>query len=204
MQRSAFMVLLMVAVLAGQGHAQRMGGGMAHFGGVGLGRPAGTGGLRGGFGDGFGFRHGPRSFRVHRVRPFGTVELGGLYEPFWYDETYSNVSAPAPQVIVIGDAAPAPAPAPAPPPKVEMIEVPDSSGHRTKPQPPVIFVLSNGERLQARRFTLTTDFLDVSTATQPRRIPLSAVNLEATLAANHERGIELKIPTEPSEISLGF
>jgi hypothetical protein len=37
-----------------------------------------------------------------------------------------------------------------------------------------------------------------------RTIPLSALDLKATLAANHERGIDLKIPTNQSQISLGF
>jgi hypothetical protein len=37
----------------------------------------------------------------------------------------------------------------------------------------------------------------------PRTIPMAALDLKATTAANHERGIDLKIPTNPNEILLG-
>ena len=37
-----------------------------------------------------------------------------------------------------------------------------------------------------------------------RTIPLSAVNLSETVAANRERGIDLKIPKNKAEITLGF
>jgi hypothetical protein len=33
---------------------------------------------------------------------------------------------------------------------------------------------------------------------------LSAVNVNATIAANRERGIDLKIPKSKAEITLGF
>lgn len=37
-----------------------------------------------------------------------------------------------------------------------------------------------------------------------RTIPLTAINLDATAAANRERGIDLKFPTNKSEIMLSF
>ncbi|MGI9101724.1 MAG: hypothetical protein ACR2IF_04685 [Terriglobales bacterium] len=39
---------------------------------------------------------------------------------------------------------------------------------------------------------------------QVRRIPVSAVNLDATIAANQQRGILLHVPTGPGEYSLSF
>jgi hypothetical protein len=37
-----------------------------------------------------------------------------------------------------------------------------------------------------------------------RTIPMSAVNVQATLAANKQRGIDLKIPANKSQMVLAF
>lgn len=72
------------------------------------------------------------------------------------------------------------------------------------PAPPAVFILSNGERVESAHYLLTFDSLRVQQGGTQRTIPLSAVNLNATIAANHERGIDLKVPTSRAQIMLGF
>jgi hypothetical protein len=64
--------------------------------------------------------------------------------------------------------------------------------------------LANGERLEARRFLLTASNLSVSVDRHERTIPLDMLDLEATIAANRERGIELRVPADRTEIFLSF
>jgi hypothetical protein len=70
--------------------------------------------------------------------------------------------------------------------------------------PPAVFILSNGDRLESSNYLLTTSSLRVQQGEAQRTIPLNAVNLDATIAANHERGVDLKIPKSKSEIVLSF
>ena len=70
--------------------------------------------------------------------------------------------------------------------------------------PPAVFILSNGERLESSHYVLTVNSLRVQQGETQRTIPLSAVNLDATIAANHEKGIDLKIPKNNSEVLLSF
>jgi hypothetical protein len=90
-------------------------------------------------------------------------------------------------------------------PKAQLIELPEPE-HATaaKPLPPTIFVLTNGERLETQRFLLTANTLSLSDHRQDRTIPLGMVDLDATEAVNHERGIDLRIPTDRNEVSLRF
>jgi hypothetical protein len=71
------------------------------------------------------------------------------------------------------------------------------------PQVATVFVLANGERLETRQYMLTADSVRVTIGGQQRVIAMSALDVKATIAANHERGIELKIPTSRHEIFLG-
>jgi hypothetical protein len=64
--------------------------------------------------------------------------------------------------------------------------------------------LANGERLESRRFVLTANLLSVSIDRQHRSVPLELLDIDATIAANHERGIDLRIPDDRNEISLRF
>ncbi len=73
-----------------------------------------------------------------------------------------------------------------------------------KALPPTIFILATGERLESRRFVLTANFLSVSIDRQHRTVPLDLLDIRATIAANHDRGIELQIPDDRNEISLSF
>lgn len=74
----------------------------------------------------------------------------------------------------------------------------------SKPVPPAVFILSNGEQLETSNYLLTVDSLRVGQGGMQRTIPLSKVNLDATLAANHRRGIDLMVPTNKYQIMLGF
>lgn len=88
----------------------------------------------------------------------------------------------------------------------KLVEVPRGRGPSAvpaKPLPPAIFVLANGEKLEAQHYVLTAASLSLIAGGQQRTIPISALDLRATVAANHERGVELRIPTNRNEISLG-
>jgi thiol-disulfide isomerase/thioredoxin len=70
------------------------------------------------------------------------------------------------------------------------------------PQAATVFVLLSGERLETHQYMLTSDSVRVTLAGQQRTIAMSALDMKATLAANHERGIDLKIPARRHEIFL--
>jgi hypothetical protein len=152
----------------------------------------------------------------HRIfpHPFDRVNSRGVfvtapYYPFWYDEPSSydqpNYQPPAnaPEALTtMPSEGQHLAAVPASP---KIIDVPGAAENApAKPRVPVVFVLTSGERLEARRYTLTADFLDTGTNGQRRHIPIAALDREATLAANRQRGIDLKFPSDPNEISLGF
>jgi hypothetical protein len=73
-----------------------------------------------------------------------------------------------------------------------------------KPALPAVFILSNGERIESSKYVLTVDSLQVEQSGRQRTIPMSTVDLNATLAANRERGIDLQIPTGKSQIMVSF
>ena len=60
--------------------------------------------------------------------------------------------------------------------------------------PPTIFILANGERLETRRFVLTVSNLSFSIDRQQRTLPLEMLDIKATIIANQERGIDLRVP----------
>ena len=73
-----------------------------------------------------------------------------------------------------------------------------------KPQPPTVFVLTDGERLESHEYLLTASSLSIDVGRQQRNIPVNKLNIDATLAANHERGIELAFPRNSGTVVLGF
>lgn len=89
-----------------------------------------------------------------------------------------------------------------------MIEVPQerSSGSSVppKPLPRTVFVLGNGERLESDHYTMEDGVLRLVVDGQQRAIPLRALDARATIAANRERGIDLKIPQSRSEVYVAF
>src|SRR5271157_5794866 len=205
MQRSALFALLMMAILvAAPTQAQRGGGGF-HGGGIGM--PGGNGPR---FGGRPGFPNG--SFSHHsgygRFRNYGSVFDAWDY-PYWGEEPFESypepsVNVPPPPVLVLESReCRSPEPVPEPP---KLIEVPQTTkaGATSKPDPPTLFVFANGERLEARRYMLTADSLRVEIGRQQRTISLDKLDLDATIAANRERGIDLKIPTDRNHIFLSF
>ncbi len=71
------------------------------------------------------------------------------------------------------------------------------------PPPPAVFILSSGERLESTNYFWTAESLQLEQGGTPRTIPMSKINVNATVAANHQRGIDLKIPNK-SQIMLSF
>jgi cytochrome c biogenesis protein CcmG, thiol:disulfide interchange protein DsbE len=74
---------------------------------------------------------------------------------------------------------------------------------RRTPEAPAVFVLSTGERLETHEYILTADSVRLTIGGQQRTIAMSALDVKATLAANHEREIDLKFPASRHEIFLG-
>jgi hypothetical protein len=72
-----------------------------------------------------------------------------------------------------------------------------------KPSQPAVFILSSGERLESSHYLVSSDSVQVEQGDTQRTIPLSALNVDATIAANRARGIDLKIPAR-GQIMLGF
>jgi len=95
---------------------------------------------------------------------------------------------------------------PEPPiPKAQVIEIPSVADSTTpKMLPPTIFILANGERLETRQYVLTASNLSVRIDRQRRTVPLDALDINATITANHEHGIDLRIPADRNEISVSF
>jgi hypothetical protein len=91
------------------------------------------------------------------------------------------------------------------PSPAQLIEIPNEpkAAHR-QPLPATIFVLMSGERLETQRYLLTASSLSATVQHSQRTIPLEMLDLEATLAANRERGLDLRIPENRNEVSVRF
>jgi len=196
MRRAALCALLVASVLGGSLYAQRA---AATFHGNAA-RSSGRSGFAGRRGSSNRFFPGRSRFRRD-----GT---GGVFAPYFlpYDEPFYN-EQPETEAVTNGPAATVviPQTPAAPVPKAQVIEIPvvaNSTG--VKMLPPTIFILANGERLETRRFLLTASNLSFNIGRQQRTIPLDRLDLDATVAANQERGIDLRIPADRNEISLSF
>lgn len=86
----------------------------------------------------------------------------------------------------------------------KLIEVPLPKDAVVKPQPPALFVLTNGEKLESRRYVLSADSLQIDVNRKQRTIPISQLNVDATVAANQQRGIDVSIPQDRSSLFVGF
>lgn len=87
----------------------------------------------------------------------------------------------------------------------QIIEIPRGpSTQPAKPRQPTVFVLKNGEKIEARRYTIQGRLLRLTVDGKERTIPVSELDLKTSTAANQERGANLKIPTNPNEIVMGF
>ena len=73
-----------------------------------------------------------------------------------------------------------------------------------KPTPPALFILADGKQLESSHYFLTAQNLVVEDGPKPQTIPLTALNRDATIAANEKRGINLKFPNSPSQMTISF
>jgi hypothetical protein len=190
-------IALSVVLVAWPLHAQR-GGGMAPGHSLGSGSHSGLGshrGLRGTANS----RNGMRRLHSRSYNGSGSF-FGPDYYPFDYESPYSEAEAPAPEPRIALSRIPD-----SPPIKPLMIEVPGARDAATaKKLPPTVFVLASGERLEVQRFILTASNLSFNLDRKQRVIPLAMLDLNATAAANSERGIDLRVPVDRNEISLSF
>jgi len=67
-----------------------------------------------------------------------------------------------------------------------------------------VFVLKAGEKIEVRRYTILGGLLRLTVDGKQRTIPVTDLDLKASTAANRERGINLRVPTNPNEIVIGF
>jgi hypothetical protein len=196
MPRAALVALLVASVLDGSLPAQRA---VGTFHGAGAGRLP----VRSGF---VGHRGLTNRFYPHHAH-FRHDGFGSVFVPYFapYDESFEY----EPEAVMTPVAMPPPearqSPTLEPPiPKAQVIEIPSTSSTAAKIPPPTIFILVNGERLETRRYVLTDNNLSVSIDRRQRTIPLDMLDINATIAANKERGIDLRIPADRTEIFLSF
>ena len=148
-------------------------------------------------------------FSRFHIRPHGSLlpYYVAHYQPSWYQQ---SESAETPTSAVGGMAIQQHEDVPAatrekPLPKSQVIDIPSTTISRAaKSVAPTIFILINGERLESRRFLLSARNLSITVDGQHRTIPLEMVDLDATKAANRQRGIDLRIPADHNEIVLSF
>lgn len=189
MLRAVWFALLFASLFTSSLPAQRGGGGSR--GSLGMPAFSGYAGHRGSFNGAF---------------P-GGLGRGGFYPYFSSDFLPDNNSywlegrEPEPlQRIIYSLPEPERAPTAA-----QVIEIPLTSGTRkAEPGPPAMFVLKSGEQLEARRFLLTATGLSVNIDRRQRLISLDALDLDATVSSNRQRGITLQIPSDHNEICLSF
>ncbi len=92
-------------------------------------------------------------------------------------------------------------------PGAKLIELPLTSQEAPSRAdvPATMFLLKNGQRIEARRYTITGDFVYLVTGyQQTTRISVEALNLPATLEVNRNNGIDLRIPSTASELFLSY
>lgn len=207
MLRATLLTLLVASTLAGSLQAQRTGGmSQGHAAGAHSGFVRQRGISR---------RSHPRrgvalaGFRRHDDG-FGAGFSPYFYpddDPFWNEPTYTDeaTSEQAPPLVIEhrGDGQPRMREEPRSKPLV--IEIPGAGNPTSaKTIPPTVFILTDGERLESQRFWLTMTNLSISIDHHERTIPFKMLDLDATAAANRERGVDLRIPADRNEISLRF
>jgi len=214
--------------------AQRSGGAGGfggHGGPSGGARPSGSGfspTLTGGWGYGYGpggagFGH-SRPGRGNRFRGnWGAYGGYGYFAPDYYgflNPEWDYVNFPPSGADDGGpDAYREPPPGPAPmvaantnryvsrPATVEspkLVEIPNERNAAPQPMQPAVFVLANGQRIESNDYVLNNHSLKVVEGRRERTIPIDELNLEATVAANQQRGIELTVPRDRNVLFLSF
>lgn len=199
MPRAALFALLIVSGLSGALQAQRAGG-RFHSNAAGPHVRPGFTGQRSPQNQAAA-RRGFLPSAIHRLNNFGFYSLGdpvgddlpGYEQP----DAEAAPNTPVPALLIPRTTESLP--------KSQFIEIPSiANAGAPKMLPPAVFILASGERLEARRFLLSASLLSVSVDRQQRTVPLAMLDLQATLSANRERGIDLRIPDDRNEISLSF
>ena len=109
----------------------------------------------------------------------------------------------SPSVIVMQNPERMTPSAPAPSPK--LVEVPqDGPATPAKQQPPALFVLQNGQHIESARYVLSDKSVTVDVGRQQRTIPLSDIDLNETMAANRQRGVEIAFPRDSNSLFMSF
>jgi hypothetical protein len=72
------------------------------------------------------------------------------------------------------------------------------------PPPTTVFILSNGDQIEATEYVVNAHSVQLMEKGSRRTIPLNTVNVPATEAANKQRGIPIKMPTNSAEMVLAF
>lgn len=200
MRRACLATLVVASVLlAGAAQGQR-GGGFGHGGAFRPGQP----GIRSNVHFGLGRSHSRQLIDTGSILIPWPVYSAGYGETLAADITPNEVITAIPvraQTLSENQSRRAPD-TPAIP---KLIEVPGTSDRNaTKPQPATIFILVSSKRFEVHRYLLTANELRVTIDGQQRAIPLTMLDISATVIANHARGIELRIPLDNNEITLGF
>jgi hypothetical protein len=174
-----------------QGNAARIGARSGHIGQRDFPRP------------GFSSRH---LHGRHDTTGEGFVPFLFPYEdPLGYEQPYAETVAIEPGSAIPEPPANRPVYPVTPAARPEVIEIPGAANARdTRERSATVFILTNGERVETRRYMLTASTLSVSIDRKQRSIPFALLDIRATITANHERGIDLRIPADRSEISLRF
>ncbi len=211
MRRVALFTLLVAALLLAANMQAQRGGGGGMRGGGGRTVTARGGGGRSGTRNGLPGSSRARGFHSNN---FGNNYAGdnSLLYPLWDDgpydeeeagppEEYGPPTLPPPMMMAQGSNT-RPRRVPAGP---KITELPVTAGSAASaPLPPAMFILTNGERIESQQYLVTYDQVQLTVDHLPRTIPLSMLDLNATLAADRQRGIDLRIPAGKNEISLGF
>jgi thiol-disulfide isomerase/thioredoxin len=86
----------------------------------------------------------------------------------------------------------------------QWVTIPSAQSRNAKPLPKTVFVLASGESIESDNYTIRSGYADVVVGDQQRRIALNELDMKTTLAVNHKRGVDLKIPTGNNEVFLAF
>jgi hypothetical protein len=92
-------------------------------------------------------------------------------------------------------------------PQAVIWEAPEAPGKKqapAPPPPPAIFILANGDHIETTRYLVSVNSVRVEQNGMQRTIPLSDLNMKETIAANHAHGLDIKFPTDRTQIMLGF
>jgi hypothetical protein len=119
------------------------------------------------------------------------------------EPAYQSQSSASPSVILMQSPQRMAPAAPAPSPK--LVEVPlDGPATPAKQQPPALFVLQNGQQIESDRYVLSDRSVTIDVGRQQRTIPLSDLDMNQTMAANHQRGVDIAFPRDSNSLFISF